>query len=71
MGIYTENGGIIKTKRNEAFIKNGVIFNKGGLFNKGVSEAKQIEERVALEVLRQFLILTAPLSRKESVCENL
>ncbi len=71
MDIYTENGGIIKTKWNEEFIKNGIIFNKRGLFNKGVSEAEQMEGRVAQEVLRWFLILTGPVSGKESLYQNL
>ncbi len=71
MNIYTDNGGIIKTKRNKEFTKNGSIFNKRGLFNKGVSEAKQIKGRVAQEVLRWFLILTGLVSGKESLYQNL
>ncbi len=37
--IYTENGGVIKNKWNEEFIKNGGICKKRGLFNKGLSDA--------------------------------
>ncbi len=39
MDIYTENGGVIKTKWNGEFIKNVGIFSKGELFNRRVSEA--------------------------------
>ncbi len=52
MDIYIEKGGIIKTKWNEEFIKYGSIFNMWGIFHKEMSEAKQIEGRVAQEVLR-------------------
>ncbi len=47
------------------------IFNKGRLFNKGVSAARQVEERVAQEVLRRLLILTDLVSRKYSLYKNL
>ncbi len=47
------------------------IFNKGRLFNKGVSAARQVEERVAQEVLQWFLILTDSVSGKDSLNKNL
>jgi hypothetical protein len=54
-----------------SLIKNGGIFNKGRHFNKGVSEARCTEEKVAQDVLRQFLILTDPVGGKDSLYKNL
>jgi len=39
MGIYTEIGGIIKTKWNEVFIKNKEFLIRGGFLMKRVSKA--------------------------------
>jgi len=61
---------LLKLNEMRSIIKNGRIFNKGGLFNKGVSEARSIEERVAQDVLRRFLILTDPEGGKDSLYEN-
>jgi len=46
------------------------IFKRGRLIKKGVSEARCIEERVAQDVLRRFLVLTDAVGGKDSLYEN-